>query len=369
MSYTPGLIVEQSTEIQKLRELPIPGRALVKVGDRVTADQTVLVTQLPGELVIVRVAEKLGCTVEQALKSLRVKEGQIVRHKDLLCELRTLFGLLNEQVTSPAEGTIEYILPSTAHIGIRLAPKALEVKSYIAGTISSVEEGKRLTVTTTGTLVQGIFGVGGERLGTLLPLGVSPETTVTRDDLTKLQLKGKVLAGGSSVSVDALRFAAEQGATGIITGSITSAALREILGRDLGVSMTGDEDLPYSLIITEGFGQLPMSKRTLDVLRSVEGKLASINGATQVRAGAMRPELIVSDHHATSLHQSAPTADLKVGSDVRCIRAPYFGQRATITALPVEPREVDSGATVRVAELRLSDGTIHAVPRANIELV
>ena len=36
-----------------------------------------------------------------------------------------------------------------------------------------------------------------------------------------------------------------------------------------------------------------MAERTFSLLKSLEGKTASINGATQIRAGVIRPEVIV----------------------------------------------------------------------------
>jgi hypothetical protein len=41
-------------------------------------------------------------------------------------------------------------------------------------------------------------------------------------------------------------------------------------------------------VITEGFGNIPLADRTLSLLSAYAGKIASINGATQVRA-ARRP--------------------------------------------------------------------------------
>ena len=42
---------------------------------------------------------------------------------------------------------------------------------------------------------------------------------------------------------------------------------------------------------------------------------------------------------------------------------------ANVTALPVEPIKVDSGAVVRVLEAQTSDGKIVIVPRANVEIL
>jgi hypothetical protein len=69
--------------------------------------------------------------------------------------------------------------------------------------------------------------------------------------------------------------------------------LSEILGYDLGVAITGSEDIPTTIVCTEGFGQIGMAGRSFDLLKELNGRRASISGATQIRAGVIRPEVIV----------------------------------------------------------------------------
>ena len=69
--------------------------------------------------------------------------------------------------------------------------------------------------------------------------------------------------------------------------------LKEILGYDLGVAITGTERIGLTLIVTEGFGDIAMAERTFDLLNKREGDFAAINGTTQIRAGVMRPEVVI----------------------------------------------------------------------------
>ncbi|HAZ63273.1 MAG TPA: hypothetical protein DCZ72_06655, partial [Armatimonadetes bacterium] len=70
-------------------------------------------------------------------------------------------------------------------------------------------------------------------------------------------------------------------------GSILDADLRAILGHDIGVAITGEEAVPATLILTEGFGDVAMADRTWNLLHSLVGRSASIAGATQIRAGVI----------------------------------------------------------------------------------
>jgi hypothetical protein len=147
--------------------------------------------------------------------------------------------------------------------------------------------------------------------------------------------------------------------------------------------------VPFTLIITEGFGLVPMAQRTFELLGSLAGRNASIDGATQIRAGVIRPEILVPLRGTPECRAAAsvmPLGDdsagpappppgarqagqLSIGAQVRLIREPYFGRLAVVTALPAEPQRIESEALVRVAEVDLGDGRKALVPRANVEMV
>lgn len=375
-AYAPGLAITSSTEIEKLRELPLPGKVLVQLGDSVDAHQTVLTAELPGELEIVRVADRLGLPPEDSIPHIRVQVGAAVTPKELLAEHRSLFGIFITRVEAPCEGTVEFITPTNAHIGIRKAPRKIEIQAYVKGVVSEIRENKSVAIRAHGALIQGIFGVGGERFGKVLPLPFPPEQVITQTELKTLQegttenvLKRSILVGGSSFTIDALSYAASQEVSAVITGSIDSVTLKAFVGYDIGVSITGDENVPFTLIITEGFGKLAISPRILDLARTLGGKMGSVSGATQVRAGALRPELFVA--HTTNTERPALLAannSIEVGKRIRIIRVPYFGQFGTIVEMPHTPEEIPCGAVVRVLRAKLDSGQIVSIPRANVEL-
>jgi hypothetical protein len=203
-------------------------------------------------------------------------------------------------------------------------------------------------------------------------LSVRPDQRVEEDHIPK-ECRGAVLIGGHSPTTAALNLAAARGAVGFITASIDDTTLARYVGYDIGIALTGDEAVPMTLIITEGFGSLAMNDRIVSILKQAEGAQASINGATQVRAGAERPEIITRVTEEGNQHEAAEggtTAGLQVGSRVRIIRVPYFGAQGKVTALPKELAPIETGALARVAHVRMEpQGSEVVVPRANIELV
>lgn len=362
-----------STLVRKRRDLPLRGQVLVSQGSTVTADSVVAEAYRDGELRIVRAAEELGVRPEEVGTYLRLSIGDSVRQGDCIAEIQGLWGLLKTKVISPIEGSIEFISPATGHIGVRGPKDRVALTAYLDGVIAEVEPERGVVVEARASFVQGIFGVGGERVGALKLLGIPLDRKVTLECIPP-DASGCVLVGGHSPTLEALREAAARGAVGFVTGSIDDATLKEYVGYDIGVAITGDEPVPMTVIITEGFGAIPMNARVEAIMRDVNGKRVSINGATQVRAGAIRPEII----GAPSAIQPGNGADgidesggegLRVGGAVRVIRVPYFGQRAVITELPRELERIETGASARVARLRLeADGREVVVPRANLEM-
>ncbi len=144
----------------------------------------------------------------------------------------------------------------------------------------------------------------------------------------------------------------------------------EYLGHDIGVAITGHEDITTTLILTEGFGSIAMAARTFELLKSLEGRDVSINGATQIRAGVIRPEIIAPlDVKPDKVEEWAQGQILDVGTHIRVIREPYFGRLGEVTKLPAELVQVESGAVVRILEAKLNDGESVIVPRANVEII
>jgi len=124
--------------------------------------------------------------------------------------------------------------------------------------------------------MQGIFGVGGERRGTLRLVIDKADGTVTAADI-KPEDKDKILVGGGLLTLDALKKAVEVGVAGIVVGGVDSGDLMEFMGTDVGVAITGEEDYGLTLIVTEGFGKMAMHMKTHSIFKEHDGKRASIN--------------------------------------------------------------------------------------------
>ncbi|MBC8101082.1 MAG: hypothetical protein H7Z41_00660 [Cytophagales bacterium] len=374
-AYTPGLTVSAHTTITKTRRLPLAGQVLVAVGDAVQPSTVVARAQLPGMMQTVKVAAQLGVEPADVPAALLAGIGDSVERGQLLAQTKGFLGLFKSDCKSSATGTIEIISPVSGNVGVRESPTPIEITAYIPGIVTEVMPGEGVVIEARGAFIQGIFGIGGERRAPLLPVSPRPDSLLTEADITP-EMAGKVIIGGANISGAALKKAAEVGITGIVVGGIVDKDLVEYLGYDIGVAITGHENIPLTLVITEGFGTIAMADRTFTLLNGLAGREASLSGATQIRAGVIRPEIIVADAPGTAVAAVSVTTDgeaafsLGVGTAIRIIREPYFGKLATVSALPQPLVRIGSGAEVRVLEATLNEnGASVTVPRANVEIV
>jgi len=369
-SYTPGLKILSRTKISKKRQLPLKGVVHLSVGDVVKPDEVVASTELPGNVQMVNVANKLNIEPENVPECMMVKLDEGISKNQIIAESKGIFGMFKSQLKSPIDGTLTSVSEVTGQAILSEPPIPVEVDAYTSGTITNVEIDEGVTIETEGVLAQGILGIGGENRGILEVVTTTPNDELTVDMIHENH-KDKVLIGGSFLTMRTFIHAKEMGVSGIISGGFDYLDLSKILGYSLGVAITGSERIGPSLIITEGFGRIGMADRTYKLLSSNAGKFAAINGSTQIRAGVIRPEIIIPNDKVSGDSSDYEEADLAIsdGSLIRVIRAPYFGKVGKVRSLPPELTKMESETMVRVAEIEFNDGSIEIIPRANLEMI
>lgn len=370
-AYTPGLKVLAHTVLTKERRLPLPGEILVSKNDKVAGEQVVARTNLPGNVQTLNVAGLLGILPDEIEDAMLKTAGDTIEKDEVLAQSKGIFGLFKSQVKSPIKGVIESVSKITGQLILREPPIPVEVIAYIDGQVIDVIENEGVMIKTNGSFIQGIFGIGGETIGELAMAVDDPDTILSEKEIDK-SFKDKIIIGGSIVTYDALEHARKVGVKGIVIGGIEDQDLKKFMGYDIGVAITGSEQVGLTLVVTEGFGRMRMADRTFELLKSLAGKKSSINGATQIRAGVMRPEVIVPLKEETITKKTADLSrgsGLEVGMAVRIIREPHFGAIGKVVALPVDLKKIETEASVRVLEVELQDKQVVALPRANVEII
>ncbi len=283
----------EPVSIVKDRRIPTRGEVLVELDQKVEPDTVIAKGTVPSqELQELRLFRSLNVAPEDVKNHLLKHEGEGVEKDEVIAIARSFFGRQTRMARSPIDGVIEGFSSSTGRMMIRGHPVPVEVFSFIPGKIVKIFPEEGATVETNGYRYNGLFGVGGETHGPLTMAVESGNMPLTSSEITP-EHNGKVLVGGSVVTLDALREAVKQGVKGIIVGGVDQKDLTYFLGYEIGLGVTGSEDIGLTLILTEGFGVNPIPDEPFNEFKELSGKLVCIDGATHIRSRALRPEIII----------------------------------------------------------------------------
>ncbi len=367
-AYTPGLKVKRATIVDKMRRLPLLGKVYPKVGDVVNYDDIVAKTEISGDPEIVKLAMHLGLEPEDCLTFMIKEVGDRVEKGEQIAFYSALWGLIKKEVKAPITCTIESFSDVTGQLILRGPPIPVEVDAYIPGKVIEVMPREGAVIETNAAFIQGIFGIGGEVHGDIKVVVSGNDQTLDADLITE-EHNDKVLISGNMVTLAALKKAVEVGVAAIVSGGVRHDDLTTFTGEEIGVAITGQEEVGLTLIITEGFGRMNMSLRTFDLLKEFDGYRASVNGTTQIRAGVLRPEIIIPHDIVEEDEGDGISQGMVYGTPIRIIRQPYFGAIGVVHSLPVELQRLESESAVRVIRIELDGGEVVTVPRANVEII
>lgn len=348
--FAPTLSVQGRTIYHKVRKVPPGASICVKTGDVVAPADVVAQAKVQGQIHSIAAAQQLGVSRARLNDYLKCNVGDEVKAHEILGQKRSLWGLFYSEFCAPVSGKVETISTVSGHVMIREVPVPVTVNSFLGGTVVSIDNDDGVCLSKEVSLVQGAFGVGGEVVAPLCEAGDN--------------VAGKVVCFFQPIDGDLLRKIRENGAKGVIASSIDGGALLAFCGDDINLAATGDEEIGLTLVLTEGFGSLPMAHKTKQVLAACIGKEISMCGVTQVRAGVIRPEIIGPPVDGLD----APSTAGGIGAVVKITRGPYLGQEATIEDVPLVPQTLESGVTALTYLVRLHDSErrVH-VPRPNVE--
>lgn len=300
---------------KKITDDEIKNNLLVKVGDLIEVDQKIFHQRAPlfGEIgynspvrgevqridkglvmvrevldyptkpVVIDVATPSRQKPAHIKSILNFKEGDYIEKGMQLIKLSPELPVLN----SPTTGTVKEINTEKGTITIQYDNKPIPLYSFVKGTIVSVEPGMSVEIEGQGSVVYGVFGLGGENSGELMELKKGEEIDIRSKDM--------VILLNESITKEHLKRSVAQKVKGIIAPSMHAAAWAEFYGKELGAGFTGNEEIPFTLILTEGFGDGVMKDSTYAFFKESCGKVASLSGRTQIRAGVVRPMIVVAD--------------------------------------------------------------------------
>ena len=187
-------------------------------------------------------------------------------------------------VESPTSGVLKSIDTKNGTVTVQYDINPVEMICHVSGTVSLILPDHMAQIKGTGTKLNGVIGFGGENSGVLLEI----------DSIKNSQFQEKcVVFSEVPINLEFLRLASDAGVSGIIAPSIPASDWVNYNGEELGVAITGDENIPFTLILTSGFGSFQMNEEYAEFLESSIGKTVCLSGRTQIRAGVTRPMVII----------------------------------------------------------------------------
>jgi uncharacterized protein (TIGR01319 family) len=232
--------------------------------------------------VVVNLSNKLGVKPGYVKGHLHKHKGDFITSGEILAAKNWIKH--DQIVHSPATGTITNIDTTKGTVTIQYQKKNLQLRAYLDAIVLSIAKKRFVELEYSGTTISGCIGFG----------KIIDGPIVWNDKFTEADLKQDFIAVFPfSPNREQLNLIARNKLSGIIVPSLQEADLVNLLGYELGVGITADENLPFSIIITQGFGNLSFSPQITSALKDCTGKHGVMLPATQIRAGVVRPSLII----------------------------------------------------------------------------
>lgn len=339
------MILAQAT-IVRTRHWQGRGTTLVQVGQMVQATDPIAEIEGTSDIRLVEGASALGVAPAQVRRHLQVEIGAEVREGEIIARKG---GLFRRSLAAPVSGTLLHVDETRGIILIRTVAPVTPVNALLRGEVFAVEENESVEITSQGALIQGIWGNGRANAGTTRLL-VSTPTDSANASLINPGLRGTVLVVGATADRALLERAHAVGIVGLIAGSMNGALL------PLAQSVS------YPIVLTEGFGNVPINAPSFRLLADLNGREATV-GVLSHKVGV--PEILVARGGAA--RPLYPAGALATGDRVRLLSTPYVGQLGTIGESAGKRVTLPSRVTATVCTVQLDQGGSVQVPYANVE--
>lgn len=334
--------------IRTQRRLSRPGNVLVRVGDSVEPSQVVAQAVMPPDFRIVEVAQALDVPVRNANTYFKVKRGQAVAEGDILAS-RGGFG--SRVCESPISGKVAGV--GRGRLLLQADPQIVRMNALVPGYVVEVELGESVIIETVGGLVQALWGNGYEAHG-VLRMSVRKPRHPIRASHINASSQGAILIGGSTVDEETIQQAKEMQVRGMIVGSVPAGLIPQL------------HEAGFPVVATEGIGTTPMTQAIFDLLRSLDGREASISGNIGSRWHRMRPYIVVP--MPTQAGQTIQTnTPLALGDRVRVLRGTYRGKSGTVQQKLAKRVQLETGARLPGAVVDIGEDEPIRVPYVNLE--
>ena len=309
-------------------------------------------------------AESVNMNKVQFASAVQVKEEQIISKGYPL-----LFG--RPEIVSPAICRVARISLTEGFILLKPLYQATEITAQLDGKVRALHAPDTCVIESYGHRFMGAVGFGGEANGFLemLPSG---DRDIDVNDIPEANVvQGKIVIGKRGVTLEALRLLEQHDIAGMVLGCIDLGILRAFSNQLPLKSLGKLMDIPFPIVVLQGFGA-EMLSQTWNDISALSGKRAVLDASTQLRAGVVRPELLVAlvdEMPDEEMQDPEVRLQLQVGDHVVLVREPHFGRSATISAIEHRLQVTAAGTRAALATVALDIGGECMVPLTNCQLL
>ncbi len=343
--------IKELVTVRRLRTLPAEGEVLPVLSDSVRVRDVVAHSTFSNEHILLDAGPALGMAPKRAAQFLQREVGEHVEKGSILAGRQ---GFAARLLRSPVDGQIAAIRGS--QILIQAQESSAKLFARIPGRVIEIIPNRGVLIQFVGSWIEGLWGNDEFDDGSLHSFSEDPAYTFTADDLD-ISLRSSILLAGHCNQRKALEVAQQIPIRGLILGSLDT--------RLLPIA----QSMEYPILLTEGFGAIPMNGPAFKLLNSYAGQEIGLNAQIADEYAGLRPEVFIPINNAGEPPAAVENQSFRVGLRVRVLSNPYQGQVGEISALLPSSTLFPSGIRAAAAEVALRQGGAAVLPLANLEVL
>lgn len=357
------------------RNIPGQGKILASIGQDVKPSDVLGRASVSGGFRKIDLARELKVEPGQVKNHLNRQLGQIIYKGELLAFSKG--GLLGGKkiITAPTDGILESLDSATGELTIRFLPHNTDLPAAVFGIVDAISSlPRRVSIRCEVTQVLGIFGSGKVREGILKIL--SRADLINTNQILP-QYAEQIVVAGSLIYKDAILSSISKGVNGIITGGINAKDYRAMAGGRIIFPRKMGSDIGLGVLVTEGFGSLPISRDIFEVLKNFSGRFAILDGNSGVlnlpsfensSMDRVRKVSLPQESNLVIGKDEIVARELTKGQVVRVIASPFMGEAGSLESIDQMPTVLPTGIRTYLVNIRTQTRVIR-VPYSNIEII
>jgi hypothetical protein len=343
--------VVHMTTIRRELSLPVAGAVVVRMNEKVQAGDVLAEGEPASRYYSLDLSRALGLPAREAVKHVRRERGERVDAGDVLAGP---VGVTRRTLRAPAAGEVIGLQEGRLIFEARGAVVAL--RASFSGVVVGTDGLQSVTLETTGALVQAVWGNGKQDTGVMRQVASTGGDKLEPEQYD-LSLRGAVLLAGICSHPGALQQAAELSIRGLILGSLAADLVTQV------------RRLSFPILVTEGFGEIPMNSAAFSLLTTNVGREVTVDGRVGGPYSLQRPEVIIPLPAGRQVALPDEVVPINPGVRVRVVQPPHIGAVGIVREVPARAVAYPSGVLARSARVELEGSGPALIPLANLEIL